>query len=101
MFIHTVYFWLKPGTPEAARDQLIHDCRTLLAGVPTVKQLWAGAPAGTPRDVVDNSYGVGLTVMLEDAAGHEVYQDHDLHLQFIERNREHWERVRVYDFIHA
>lgn len=100
MFIHTVYFWLNEGTPEAAREQLVHDCRTLLAQVPTVRQLWAGPPAGTPRDVVDNSYGVGLTVILDDAAGHEVYQDHPLHLEFIERNREHWLRVQVYDFVH-
>jgi len=100
MFIHTVYFWLNDGTPDRARAQLIQDCRTLLGSIPTVRQLWVGPPAGTPRDVVDNSYGVGLTVVLDDAAGHDVYQDHELHVRFIERNREHWARVQVYDFVH-
>lgn len=100
MFIHTVYFWLKEGTPNAATEQLIADCKKFLGDIPTVKHLWAGRPAMTPRDVVDNSYGVGLTVVLEDSAGHDVYQIHPLHKEFIARNKEHWKRVQVYDFQH-
>jgi hypothetical protein len=100
MFIHTVYFWLNDGTPDPARRQLIDDCRDILGQVPTVRQLWAGPAAGTPRDVVDNSYGCGLTVIFDDRAGHDVYQDHPLHLEFIERNKEHWRRVQVYDHTH-
>jgi hypothetical protein len=99
MFVHTVYFWLHEGTPDAARAQLVHDCRTLLAQVPTVRQIWAGPPAGTPREVVDNSYGCGLTVLFDDRAGHDVYQDHPLHYHFIERNQAIWKRVQVYDFV--
>ena len=37
----------------------------------------------TPRDVVDNSYDVGLCVVLDDSAGHDVYQEHPLHKEFI------------------
>ena len=98
MFVHTVYFWAKPGTPAAAVDQLAADCTTLLTKIPSVKNLWAGKPAMTPRDVVDNSYAVGLTVVLEDDAGHDLYQKHELHEQFIARNRMHWSRIQVYDF---
>lgn len=98
MFVHVVLFWLKKNTPESARQQLLSDCQALLARIPTVRQLYAGDPAMTPRPVVDNSYAVGLCVILEDAAGHDVYQEHALHKEFIARNREHWERVQVYDF---
>jgi len=98
MFIHTVYFWLKDGTPESAKTKLIADCYKYLKAVPTTKQLWAGPPAMTPRDVVDNSYAVGLTVILDDDAGHEIYQKHELHLEFIAQNKAHWARVQVYDF---
>ena len=101
MFIHTVYFWLKPGTSEPARAQLVRDCREYLGKIPAVRQLWAGGPAMTPRDVVDNSYGVGLTVLLDNAAGHDVYQDHPLHQTFIERNKQHWARVQVYDYVES
>ena len=98
MFIHTVYFWMQEGAPAAAREQLVNDCRTYLAKIPTVRHLWAGVPAMTPRDVVDNSYAVGLTVVLDDDAGHDVYQIHELHKEFIARNKPNWKRVQIYDF---
>ena len=97
MFIHVVFFWLKPGTPDAARDQLIADCKEFLGRIPAVRHLWTGRPMMTPREVVDNSYGVGLTVVLDDPAGHDVYQEHPLHKEFIARNKEHWARVQIYD----
>jgi Stress responsive A/B Barrel Domain len=99
MFIHTVYFWQKPGTSAALREQLIADCRDLLGRIDSVKQLFAGPPAGTERDVVDNSYSVGLTVIFDGPAGHAVYQPHPLHQEFIARNKQHWERVQVYDHV--
>ena len=98
MFIHVVYFWLKEGTPDSARRQLERDCRDLLSRIPAVRHLWAGRPAATHREVVDRSYDVGLCVTLDDLAGHDVYQDHELHQQFIAGNKPNWKRVQVYDF---
>ena len=98
MFIHQVCFWLKQGTPDTVREQLIADCRKYLGAVPTVRQLWAGPPHFSPREVVDNSYQVGLLVLLEDSKAHDVYQEHPSHLEFIARNKAHWEKVRVLDF---
>lgn len=99
MFIHQVCFWLKQGTSDAAKEQLIADCRQYLGNVPAVRQLWAGPPAMTPREVVDNSYQVGLLVVMDDSKGHDIYQTHPLHLEFIERNKAHWEKVRILDFL--
>jgi hypothetical protein len=99
MFVHIVFFWLDPATPEPARRQLLDDCPQFLRPIPGVRELWAGPPAQTPRPVVDNSYDVGLCVVLADKAAHDVYQAHDLHRQFIERNRQHWKRIQVYDFV--
>jgi hypothetical protein len=98
MFIHTVYFWMTDGASEAAKQKLVSDCYRFLKAIPTVKHLWAGPPAMTPREVVDNSYQVGLTVVLEDEAGHDIYQKHELHMEFIAENKAHWRRVQVYDF---
>ena len=98
MFVHTVYFWMNPGVSDAQRRQLADDCQTYLAKIPTVRHLWAGPPAMTPREVVDNSYDVGLCVVMDDAAGHDVYQEHPLHKEFIARNKPHWKRVQIYDF---
>ena len=98
MFIHVVYFWMKPGSSDAARAQLAEDARAYLGQVPAVRHLWAGWPAMTPREVVDNSYDVGLCVVLDDAAGHDAYQPHPLHQQFIARHKPNWKRVQIYDF---
>ena len=98
MFVHTVYFWVHADTPAAAVEQLVNDCQTLLSGVPTVRHVWAGKPVGSARPVVDSSYAVGVTLVFDDAAGHDVYQDHELHKEFIARNKQHWSRIQVYDF---
>lgn len=98
MFVHVVLFWMNEGAPEGARRPLAEDCEQYLAKIPGVRQLWAGRPAMTPREVVDNSYDVGLCVVLDDDAGHDVYQVHDLHKQFIARNKPNWKRVQIYDF---
>lgn len=98
MFVHNVIFWLKEGTSEAERDQVIVDCNEILAKCPDVRHLWAGVPANTPRPIVDNSYSLALTVVFDDVAGHDVYQEHPLHKEFIARNERHFGRITVYDF---
>lgn len=99
MFVHTVYFWMKAGVTDADRSQLVSECLEFLGKVPTVRQIWAGRPANTPREVVDNTYDVGITVILENKADQDLYQTHPLHLEFIRRNKHHWDRVRVYDYL--
>lgn len=98
MFVHVVLFWLKEDAPANAQEQLKNDCRKLLGSIPGLKCFDVGKPAMTPRDVVDNSYAVGLLTAFENAAGHDAYQVHPQHLKFIERNKANWKRVQVYDF---
>lgn len=97
MFVHTVYFWLKPDTSDEVRRGLLNDCEDLLSEVPGVQHIWSGRPAGTPREVVDNSYDVGLCVVFFDKKGHDAYQVHAKHEQFIKKYKEHWARVQIYD----
>lgn len=98
-FIHSVYFYLDENATAAQKEQLIEDCKSLLGSIKTVRHLIVGVPAGTPRDVVDNSYGVNLTVFFDGVEGHDYYQKAEEHLQFIERNKKTWKRVRIYDTI--
>ena len=99
MFVHTVYFWMNAGVTDAQRRQLVDDCKAYLSKIPTVRHLWAGRPAMTPRDVVDNSYDVGLCVALDDAAGHDVYQEHPVHDVFRETCARYWREVLIYDSV--
>ena len=100
-FIHMVYFWLRDAAEPGDAANLVDGCITHLAGIPGVLRLEAGVPAGTPRDVVDSSYGVGLLVEFADSAAHDVYQDHPDHLRFIDACSYLWSRVQVYDTVIA
>jgi hypothetical protein len=98
MFTHVVLFWLRQDAPAGERAALAQDCVELLGKIPGVKLITSGHPAMTPREVVDNSYSVGLCAILTDRAAHDVYQSHPLHLEFIARHKPYWERIRVMDF---
>ena len=98
-FFHTIFFWLREGAEAADAVRLAEGCRTHLTGIPGVLRLTAGFPAGTGRDVVDNSYGVALLVEFADSAAHDIYQDHPDHLRFIAECSRFWGRVQVYDTV--
>ena len=100
-FLHMVYFWLREGGTSEDAAELAQGCRTYLPSIPGVLRLEVGFPAGTPRDVVDNSYGVALLVEFADSAAHEVYQEHPEHYRFIEQCSSLWSKVQVYDSIVA
>ena len=98
MFIHSVYFWLSDAADDSVRQRMLADCTGLLSKIPTVRHVWAGVPAGTPREVVDNTYTIGLCVALDDSRGHDEYQIHPQHKEFAARYKQYWQRVQVYDF---
>jgi hypothetical protein len=98
-FLHSVFFWLRDGGTSADAQQLADGCRRWLSGIPGVRRLYVGTPAGTPRDVVDSTYAVGLHVELDDAAAQDAYQEHPDHLRFIDECAHLWSRVRVYDTV--
>ena len=96
-FFHAVYFYPRENAEPGDADALIAGCRHYLTNIPTVTYFAVGTPAGTPRDVVDNAYLVGLLVGYADVAGHDVYQDHPDHLAFIAANKQYWSQVKVFD----
>jgi hypothetical protein len=98
-FIHVVFFWFKSGVEAEGAQRVMDDAATLLGSIASVRYLAVGPPAGMPREVVDNSYDVGLVVHFDDEAGHDLYQNAEAHHRFIDRNRELWDRVQVYDIL--
>ena len=98
-FFHNVFFWLRDGAEAADASRLADGCTAYLTGIPGVLRLTVGAPAGTDRGVVDNSYGVALLLEFANAAAHDVYQAHPDHLRFIEECSHFWSRVQVYDVV--
>ncbi|MBC8103547.1 MAG: Dabb family protein [Cytophagales bacterium] len=100
-FLHLVYFYAAENSTSEDASALIAGIRRHLTGIPGVVRLETGVPAGTPRAAVDNSYLVALLVEYEDAAGHDVYQDHPDHLRFIAECSPLWSRVQVFDTLIA
>ena len=97
MLVHSVFFWLKADLNDEQRA-------AFRQGVESLKQIedavavYVGTPADTAeRPVVDRSYDVGLTVVVEDVAAHDRYQDHEIHHAFVGEFKEYWERVQIYD----
>ena len=97
MLFHNVYFWLKPELTAAQRADFRRGVETL-KGVTSATQITVGAPAATPRrPVIDSSYDVALIVQCRDVAAEAAYQADPLHLAFVEKYKEFWTRVQIYD----
>ncbi len=95
-FIHTVLFYFNEGVSEADKATFMDGVRSL-GKIESVRNLWVGPPAMTPREVVDNSYDMALIVHFDDKAGHDLYQEAQIHLDFIEASKHVWNRVQIYD----
>lgn len=97
MLAHHVFFWLKNPQSEADRAKLIEGLKTLRK-IETVRDLHIGIPASTEkREVVDHSYSVSELIFFDDVKGQNVYQDHAIHKQFVEKYSSLWSKVVVYD----
>lgn len=99
-FVHAVFFDMKPDTPEATVDALIADIQTMLPKIPSVRSLKCGRrDVRMQREVSDTAFTVGLVITFDDKAGHDLYNDHPLHKECTGKYREHFAKVRVFDFI--
>jgi hypothetical protein len=101
-YVHTVIFTLKKDAPKDEETELVADCHTMLAKIPTVRELRAGRPAekGTPR-LAKKDFTVALTIFFDDYDGLMAYDKHELHQQFVKKHLQHVEveKLLVYDVV--
>jgi hypothetical protein len=95
--LHVVLFWLKPDTPASERAAIPTEMAAKAAAIDGLDAVWCGAPAGTPRDVVDNSYDLMLVMRFRDAAAAKAWDDDAIHLALVARFKPHFAKVVVYD----
>lgn len=96
MLIHTVLFWLRKDLSPSEREDF-KAALVSLKDIPSAAAVYVGSPSSTPaRPVIDASYDFCLTVLLEDMAAHDAYQQSPLHQAFL-KNKQLWERVQIYD----
>ncbi len=99
---HVVHFWLKPELGVAGRQAFVAGLRGLVES-PNVVRVRVGRPVvqepGRERAVVEASYDYQLFVEFADQAAAEAYQDpaDQVHTEFIERFKDAWSRVLIFD----
>ena len=96
---HMVYFKLKDGSAEA-KKKLVEACKKYLDKHEGTVYFSAGVRGEDfDRDVNDKDWDVALHLVFKDRAAHDKYQDHPRHKEFVEKNRENWAKVRVFDAV--
>ncbi len=98
MFVHTVYFWLKPDLTPEQHEQCVAGIKSLI-GIKTVRFGHLGKPADTDRPIIERGYTYALVVAFDDKAGHDFYQDVDVHEQFRQQCGSFWHKVIIYDSV--
>jgi hypothetical protein len=97
MLVHTVIFWLKKDLSEDQKVVFTNEVKTL-GEISSVESFHLGTPAPTPkRPVIEDSYDYAITVVLKDMHAHDDYQVDPIHLDFIDKCKDMWERVVIYD----
>ncbi|GAA3196366.1 Dabb family protein [Dactylosporangium siamense] len=96
MFIHSVYFTLRPDLTPAEHDQFLAGARSLLT-IRSVAGGSLGRPADTDRPVIDRGYSYGLVLSFPDRAAHDDYQSDPVHDAFRDGCGTLWSQVRVFD----
>lgn len=94
---HMVFFTLAEKSP-AHRDQLVAACQSYLTGHQGTLSFSTGTRVeDLTREVNDQDFDVALHLVFASRADHDRYQEHPRHLEFIERNKALWGKVRVFD----
>jgi len=97
-FFHVVFFWLINDSQEVS-EKFEHEVRQFIDHVEEIKTSHIGTPADTDRDVIDNTWSYSLVLSFDSKKEHDIYQEHEAHLKFIENASSLWEKVLVYDSI--
>ena len=98
-FTHVVYFWLhNPDDPEA-RAAFEKSIKKFMEDSQYAETKFIGVPAGTPREVVDNSYTYSLILTFPSKEVQDKYQKEPAHVRFVNEASHLWEKVQVYDSV--
>jgi hypothetical protein len=98
LFIHAVYFWLRPDLSEADRRKFEAGLRSLRS-IDGVAQGYIGRPAATDRPVIERGYTRSLVLVFADESAQEAYQVHPVHDDFRDQCGRFWTTVRIYDSV--
>ena len=99
-FGHMVYFQLKDNA-EVQVEAMMAGCKEFLTGHAGTVYFGVGRVADADREVNDREFDVALHLVFESEQAHDDYQVASRHLEFVEKFKECWKQVRVFDSVVA
>lgn len=97
-FMHVVFFWLVDDAKET-HESFLKELRIFIDNVDLIKTKHIGSPANTDREVIDSTWSYSLILSFDSKKEQDLYQEHQLHKDFIENASALWKKVQVYDSI--
>lgn len=95
-FYHVVYFWLKEPN-EANKKTFLSYVKEYTSSIDVIQDAFIGTPAATDRPVIDNTYTYSIVLAFNSKKDQDIYQEHPVHLKFVEKAQNMWSKVQVYD----
>lgn len=97
MLQHNVYFYLKPEVTTEQKQEFLKGLHELIS-ISSIHHAEIGRPGATERrEVVDHSFAYSIFTWFSTLEDHEIYQNHPDHKVFIEKYKNLWAEVKVYD----
>lgn len=95
---HIVFFKLKSAADAPA---LIADCDARLRPIPGAVAYYAGTHLDIGRPNIDSDYDVGFYIAFDTVDAYRAYLDHPDHVHLVNKWRDRWEWIRIYDVQHT
>jgi hypothetical protein len=94
---HQVFLWLKNNSGKTI-DKIIYETNKLRT-IPGIIDLNVGTVVSSERNIVDDSYHIGIHMTFESVADMKVYLQHRDHQEYLRVYvKPILEKIRVYDF---
>ncbi len=95
---HIVLLWLKPDIAERKKQEIIEGTNALIE-INQVKRVTIGHSIPSDRNIVDDSFDLGVLFEFETVDAMKNYTKDPLHKAFVEKSiKGNIEKIIVYDF---
>jgi hypothetical protein len=99
MIVHNVFFKLKDASSETIAT-LIADSHSFISEIPDIRFYAVSQRLEEmQRPANDQDFHVNLCVVLESREALDVYAFHPAHKSYIEKHKDNWETLRVFDSV--
>lgn len=95
---HVVLVWLNEPGNAAIKDKMVAACRTFPREIDGILSLSVGDALPSDREVVDDSFDLGIVLRFKDKAALDAYEKHPVHVKAVkEVLAPNASKLKVYD----